>query len=80
MTQHPQIMSERLNQLERTVARLTGRIGELQKELQQTSQLRARRPTGSCLQTLFRGIGLAGETRRPIRENRRVQHHEHCLF
>ena len=80
MTQSQQSMVERLSDLERTVAQLTGRIGELRREIQQTSVLQGRRQGGSCLRTLFRGMGFAGELRRPIRENRRVQHHEHCLF
>jgi hypothetical protein len=80
MTQSQQIMVERLSDLERTVAQLTGRIGELQREMQQASVPQRRGHGGSCLRALFRGMGFGGKSRRPIRENRRVQHHEHCLF
>ncbi|MBX3235183.1 MAG: hypothetical protein KF814_03445 [Nitrospiraceae bacterium] len=79
MTHNQQYMVERLSELERVVEQLTGRIGELQRELRQSAAFPERRQGGSCLRTLFGAVRSAGTSRPPIRENRRVQRHEHCL-
>ncbi len=80
MTQNQQFMVERLSELERMVVQLTGRIGELQRELRQSTMFPERRQSGSCLRTLFGGGRSAAVSRPPIRENRRIERHEHCLF
>ncbi len=80
VTQRQQVMVDRLYELERMVVQLNGRIGELQRELKQTAALPERRMGGSYLRNLFGGFRTGHEARTPIRENRRVQRHEHCLF
>ncbi len=80
MTHQQQAVVERVDELERMVVRLNGRIGELQRELKQTkaapfiawgSSFRLRRLFASSKQ---------GNSITSIRENRRVQHHDLCLF
>ncbi len=77
MTLQQQAMVERVDELERMVVRLNGRIGELQRELKQTKGMP---PGGSLLRTFLGGIKPVIATRSPIRENRRVQRHDLCLF
>lgn len=77
MTHQQQAMVERVDELERMVVRLNGRIGELQRELKQTKGMP---PGGSRLRTFLGGIKPVSATRSPIRENRRVQRHDLCLF
>jgi hypothetical protein len=77
MTHQQQAMVERVDELERMVVRLNGRIGELQRELKQTKGMPL---SGSRLRTFLGGIKPVIATRSPIRENRRVQRHDLCLF
>lgn len=81
MIAQPQSMVERVDELERMVVRLNGRIGELQRELKQTKGMAINGwHGGSRLWTLLGGIKPAVPTGRPIRENRRIQRHDLCLF
>ncbi|MCC2642410.1 MAG: hypothetical protein K0S45_2823 [Nitrospira sp.] len=81
MTHQQQAMVERVDQLERMVVRLNGRIGELQRELNQTKALPpVGGAGGSRLWTFLGGMKAVIATRSPIRENRRVQRHDLCLF
>lgn len=76
-----QAMVERVDELERMIVRLNGRIGELQRELKHTKGVPllgwAR---GSRLRTFLGGVKPVIATASPIRENRRVQRHDFCLF
>lgn len=81
MTYQQQTMVERVDELERMIVRLNGRIGELQRELKESrGKVTNGWPAGSRLRTLLGGIKPAMATPSPIRENRRVQRHELCLF
>ncbi len=81
MTQQHQMVVDRVDELERMIVRLNGRIGELQRELQLAKGLTSRGwPGGSRLRTLLGGIKPALASAHPIRENRRVQRHDLCLF
>ncbi|WHZ22172.1 MAG: hypothetical protein OJF47_001284 [Nitrospira sp.] len=76
-----QAMVDRVKELERMVAQLNGQIGVLRRELMHTKQgLLQAWSGGSCLRTLFGGIKPVTPNRTPVRENRRVERHEHCLF
>ena len=65
MSHQQQAMVERVDELERMIVRLNGRIGELQRELKHTK--------GMTFQ------GWSGGSH-PIRENRRIERHDLCLF
>lgn len=81
MTHQQQAMVERVDELERMVVRLNGRIGELQRELKLSkgAPLQAW-GGGSRLRSLL-GRGKSVITiPSPIRANRRVQRHDLCLF
>jgi hypothetical protein len=80
MIHQQQAVVERVNELERMVVRLNGRIGELQRQLKHTkaTPFMAWR-SGFRLRRLFGG-SKQGSTIPGIRENRRVPHHELCLF
>jgi len=81
MASQPQSMIERVDELERMVVRLNGRIGDLQRELKQTKGMSLNGwPGGFRLRALWGGIKPAASTGRPIRENRRIQRHDLCLF
>lgn len=81
MTQQQQLVVERVDELERMIVRLNGRIGELQRELKLTKGLTSYGWSGgSRLRTLLGGIKPALTSSHPIRENRRVQRHDLCLF
>ena len=79
MTQQQQMMIERVDELERMIVRLNGRIGELQREVKLTKGMTSQGWSGgSRLRSLLGGIKPAAA--HPIRENRRVQRHDLCLF
>ena len=81
MTQQQQMVVERVDELERMIVRLNGRIGELQRELKLTKGLTSQGWSGgSRLRTLLGGIKPALASAHPVRENRRVQRHDLCLF
>ncbi len=81
MTLQQQAMVERVDDLERMVVRLNGRIGDLQRALKQAKGAPlAGRSGSSRLRILLGGMKPGIATNSPIRENRRVQRHELCLF
>jgi hypothetical protein len=81
MTHQQQAMVERVDELERMIVRLNGRIGELQRELKHTKGLSGLGSgTGSRLRKFLGGVKHVIAAPSPIRENRRVQHHDLCLF
>ena len=81
MTHQQQAMVERVDELERMIVRLNGQIGELQRELKHTKGVPfIRRGGGSRLRTFLGGIKPVITESNPIRENRRVQRHDLCLF
>jgi hypothetical protein len=81
MTHQQQVMVERVDELERMIVRLNGRIVELQRELKQTKGVVfTGGANGSRLRTFLSGIKPVILSTTPIRENRRVQRHDLCLF
>lgn len=81
MTYQQQTMVERVDELERMIVRLNGRIGELQRELKQRKGMVLNGWSGgSRLRTLWGGMKPMVATPSPIRENRRVERHDLCLF
>ncbi len=81
MTHQQQAMVERVDELERMIVRLNGRIGELQRELKHTKGITFHGWSGgSRLRTLLSGMKPVAPTSHPIRENRRVERHDLCLF
>ena len=80
MPQQQHMMVERVDELERMIVRLNGRIGELQRELNLTKGMTQGWSGSSRLRTLLSGIKPHTTTAQPIRENRRVQRHDVCLF
>ncbi len=81
MTLQQQAMVERVDELERMVVRLNGRIGELHRELKHSKCVPLREWSGSSrLRNFIDGMKPIITTANPIRENRRVQRHELCLF
>ena len=80
MTQQHHMMVERVDELERMIVRLNGRIGELQRELQLTKGMTQGWSGGARLRTLLSGMKPTMTTTHPVRENRRVQRHDVCLF
>jgi hypothetical protein len=79
MIERQQAMSERVDELERMVVRLNGRIGELQRELKHKQVAPFLTwASGFRLRRLF-GSPKQGHTVTSIRENRRVQHHDLCF-
>ena len=80
MMHQQQAVVERVDELERMIVRLNGRIGELQRELKQKAAPSPAWRKGLRLRTLLGGIKPPSATVHPIRENRRVQRHELCLF
>ncbi len=81
MTHQQQVMVERVDELERMIVRLNGRIVELQRELKHTKGVAL---SGGAYASRFRmflgGIKPVILNTTPIRENRRVQRHDLCLF
>lgn len=79
MIQRQQAVIERVDELERMIVRLNGRIGELQRELKhrKAAPFLLAWGSGFRLRTLFGGA-KQGNTLTSIRENRRVQHHDLC--
>ncbi|MDL1890235.1 hypothetical protein FBQ96_11750 [Nitrospirales bacterium NOB] len=74
-------MFDRVQELERMVAQLNGQIGALQRELSRAKQAPLHAWSGtSRLRTLFGGLKPVAPARTPVRENRRIERHEHCLF
>ena len=81
MIHQQQAMVERVDELERMIARLNGRIGELQREIKHTKGGPVPgRASGSRLRSFLEGVKQVIVTPSPIRENRRVQRHDLCLF
>jgi len=80
MTQQQHLMVERVDELERMIVRLNGRIGELQRELQLSKGMSQGWTGSSRLRTFFGGMKPATTATQPIRENRRVQRHDVCLY
>lgn len=80
MIHQQQAVIERVDELERMVVRLNGRIGELQRELKHTKAAQSMTWVSSLRLRTFFGGTKSGGTAAPIRENRRVQHHGLCLF
>lgn len=81
MSSQQQMMVERVDELERMIVRLNGRIGELQRELKLTKGMTVQGfGAGSRLRAIWGGSKSTGSTAHPVRENRRVERHEHCLF
>ncbi len=80
MTQQQHLMVERVDELERMIVRLNGRIGELQRELQLTKGMSLGVTGSSRLRAFFGGMKPTTTTTQPIRENRRVQRHDVCLY
>lgn len=80
MTQQQHMMVERVDELERMIVRLNGRIGELQRELKLTKGMTQGWSGGSRLRTILSGMKPTMTNTQPIRENRRVQRHDVCLF
>ena len=80
MTQQQHMMVERVDELERMIVRLNGRIGELQRELNLTKEMTQGWSGGSRLRTLLNGMRPTTTTTQPVRENRRDQRHDVCLF
>jgi len=80
MTQQQHLMVERVDELERMIVRLNGRIGELQRELQLTKGMSQGVTGSSRLRAFFGGMKPTMTTTQPIRENRRVQRHDLCLY
>ncbi|MDR4479899.1 MAG: hypothetical protein R3B37_09180 [Nitrospira sp.] len=81
MTCQQQSMVERVDELERMIVRLNGRIWELQRELKHTKGTAFQGWSGgSRLRNLLGGMKTVVSTTGPIRENRRVERHELCLF
>lgn len=81
MNSQQQMMVERVDELERMIVRLNGRIGELQRELKQTKGTPSQGwGGGSRLRAIWGGSKPVVSATHPIRENRRVERHEHCLF
>ena len=76
MSHQQQAMVERVDELERMIVRLNGRIGELQRELKHTKGW----PGGSRLRPLLGGMKPVLSASHPIRENRRIERHDLCLF
>ncbi|MET0516879.1 MAG: hypothetical protein ABW047_16310 [Nitrospiraceae bacterium] len=77
-----QIMMEQLFDLEKTIAQLNVRVGQLQKSLRQGPSVSADRPTmtRSSLRRLFGGWKSTGMSSAMVRENRRVERHATALF
>lgn len=81
MLHQQQAMVERVDELERMIVRLNGRIGELQRELKQRNGMVLNGWSGgSRLRTFWEGMKPVVAPASPIRENRRVQRHDLCLF
>lgn len=81
MSHQQQAMVERVDELERMIVRLNGRIGELQRELKYTKGMTFQGWSGgSRLRTLLGGMKPVVSASHPIRENRRVERHDLCLF
>lgn len=80
MMSQQHMMVERVDELERMIVRLNARIGELQRELQLTKGLTHGWSGGSRLRTLLSGMKPTMTSTHPVRENRRVQRHDVCLF
>ena len=81
MTHQQQVMVQRVDELERMIVRLNGRIVELQRELKHTKGVAfTGGANGSRLRTFLGGIKPVILNATPIRENRRVQRHDLCLF
>lgn len=81
MTHQQLAMVERVDELERMIVRLNGRIGELQRELKYTKGMTSQSCSGaSRLRTLLSGMKPVVTTSHPIRENRRIERHDLYLF
>lgn len=80
MTQQQHLMVERVDELERMIIRLNGRIGELQRELQLTKGLTPGWSGSFRLRSFLNGMKPTTATTQPVRENRRVERHDVCLF
>ena len=80
MTQQQHMMIERVDELERMIVRLNGRIGELQRELHLTKGLTQGWSGVFRLRTLLSGMKATTTTTQLVRANRRVQRHDVCLF
>ena len=80
MSHQQQAMVERVDELERMIVRLNGRIGELQRELKHSKGTFQGWSGGSRLRTLLGGMKPVVSAAHPIRENRRIERHDLCLF
>ncbi len=81
MSSQQQMMVERVDELERMIVRLNGRIGELQRELNLTKGMTGQGwASASRLRAIWGGSKPVVPAAHPVRENRRVERHEHCLF
>lgn len=81
MTHQQLAMVERVDELERMIVRLNGRIGELQRELKSTKGMTTQSwSSASRLRTLLGGMKPVVTTSHPIRENRRIERHDLYLF
>ncbi|MCS6327108.1 MAG: hypothetical protein H8K06_08490 [Nitrospira sp.] len=81
MSSQQQMMVERVDELERMIVRLNGRIGELQRELNLTKGMTGQGwGSAARLRAIWGGSKPVVPTAHPVRENRRVERHEHCLF
>ena len=81
MSNQQQMMVERVDELERMIVRLNGRIGALQRELKLTKGMTGLGWSGgSRLRAIWGVIKPVVPAAHPVRENRRIERHEHCLF
>ena len=81
MSHQQQAMVESEDEWERRSDRRNGRIGELQRERKHTKGMTFQGwCRGSRLRTLLGGMKPVLSASHPIRENRRIERHDLCLF